>query len=110
MSCASKTCCKCNIDYPLNNYRKYNENSFSNTCKGCFNELDKARKKQRRENRLNNTFVKCEKSKRVCFSFTREPFWLTCLPRTFLSAAWSSEKKIVTYSPRRLFHFSRSNS
>ena len=61
MSDTSKICDKCEISYSLNKYRRYNENKFSNTCKGCLNEMDKSRKKIARENRANNTLVKCEK-------------------------------------------------
>jgi hypothetical protein len=61
MSNTSKICDKCKISYSLNKYRRYNENNFSNTCKGCLNEMDKSRKKIARQNRANNTFVKCEK-------------------------------------------------
>ena len=61
MSDTSKICDKCEISYSLNKYRRYNENKFSNTCKGCLNEMDKTRKKIARENRANNTLVKCEK-------------------------------------------------
>ena len=61
MSDTSKICDKCEISYSLNKYRRYDENKFSNTCKGCLNEMDKSRKKIARENRANNTLVKCEK-------------------------------------------------
>ena len=61
MSDTSKICDKCEISYSFNKYRRYNENKFSNTCKGCLNEMDKTRKKIARENRANNTLVKCEK-------------------------------------------------
>ena len=61
MSDTSKICDKCEISYSLNKYRRYDENKFSNTCKGCLNEMDKTRKKIARLNRANNIFVKCEK-------------------------------------------------
>ena len=61
MSDILKICNKCKISYSLNNYRRYDENKFGNTCKGCLNEMDKTRKKKARENRANNTLVKCEK-------------------------------------------------
>ena len=49
MSCKEETetdriCDKCKINYPMNNYRKY-EIRFGITCKKCLNELDKTRKK-----------------------------------------------------------------
>ena len=61
MSDTSKICDKCEISYSLNNYRRYDENTFGNTCKCCLNEMDKTRKKIARENKANNTLVKCEK-------------------------------------------------
>jgi len=61
MSDTLKICNKCKISYSLNNYRRYDQNKFGNTCKGCLNEMDKTRKKIARENRANNTLVKCEK-------------------------------------------------
>jgi hypothetical protein len=63
MSCEinSKLCDKCEIDYPINSYRKYSETQIGKTCKKCLNELDKTRKKNLRQKRSETTFVKCEK-------------------------------------------------
>jgi hypothetical protein len=63
MSCENedKVCDKCEINYPINNYRKYSEEKFGKTCKKCLNELDKTRKKLLRQKKAENTIVKCEK-------------------------------------------------
>jgi len=63
MSCEiiHMTCDKCEINVPINNYRKYSENKFGKTCKKCLNELDKTRKKNLRQKRSETVFVKCEK-------------------------------------------------
>ena len=47
MSCEinEKICDKCEVNYPISSYRKYNETSIGKTCKKCLNELDKIRKK-----------------------------------------------------------------
>jgi hypothetical protein len=54
-------CDKCELNLPINNYRKYSENKFGKTCKKCLNELDKTRKKNLRQKRSETVFVKCEK-------------------------------------------------
>ena len=54
-------CDKCELNLPINNYRKYSENKFGKTCKKCLNELDKTRKKNLRQKRSETIFVKCEK-------------------------------------------------
>jgi hypothetical protein len=63
MSCDNedKVCDKCEINYPINNYRKYSEDKFGRTCKKCLNELDKIRKKNFRQKKAENTIAKCEK-------------------------------------------------
>jgi hypothetical protein len=63
MSCDNedKICDKCEINYPINNYRKYSEDKFGRTCKKCLNELDKIRKKIFRQKKSENTIAKCEK-------------------------------------------------
>jgi len=63
MSCeiTDMICDKCEISFPVNNYRKYSENKFGKTCKKCLNELDKTRKKNLRQKRSETVFVKCEK-------------------------------------------------
>jgi hypothetical protein len=63
MSCeiTDMICDNCEINFPINNYRKYSENKFGKTCKKCLNELDKTRKKNLRQKRSETIFVKCEK-------------------------------------------------
>jgi hypothetical protein len=63
MSCeiTDIVCDKCELNFPINNYRKYSENKFGKTCKKCLNELDKTRKKNLRQKRSETVFVKCEK-------------------------------------------------
>jgi hypothetical protein len=58
-----RICNKCNINQPLNKYRKYTDtykaNYYATTCKKCLNELDKIRKKNKRA-KNSETVVKCE--------------------------------------------------
>ena len=54
-------CDKCDLSYSIDNYRKYSETKFGKTCKKCLNELDKARKKNLRQQKAENTIAKCEK-------------------------------------------------
>ena len=63
MSCeiTDKICDKCELNFPINNYRKYSETKFSIKCKKCLNELDKIRKKNLRKHKAETTIVKCEK-------------------------------------------------
>jgi len=63
MSCeiTEIVCDKCELNFSINNYRKYSENKFGKTCKKCLNELDKTRKKNLRQKRSETFFVKCEK-------------------------------------------------
>ena len=63
MSCEinEKICDKCEVNYPISSYRKYNETSIGKTCKKCLNELDKIRKKNLRQKRSETVLVKCEK-------------------------------------------------
>ena len=63
MSCeiTDMICDNCELNFPINNYRKYSENKFGKTCKKCLNELDKTRKKNLRQKRSETVFVKCEK-------------------------------------------------
>lgn len=53
-------CCKCNVEKELELFRKFNNGNFSATCKKCYNELDKLRKKNKRKNKLENTIVQCQ--------------------------------------------------
>ena len=56
-----KICDKCTQTKPIDKYRKYNEKSYSKTCKKCLNELDKIRKKNIRKKKLETFLAKCEK-------------------------------------------------
>jgi len=57
-----KQCTKCSIIKFLNNFRKYSDtNTYSSVCKKCSNEMDKLRKKNFRQKRLETYMVKCEK-------------------------------------------------
>jgi len=57
----TKMCGKCNQSKPIDRYRKYNENSYSKTCKNCLNEMDKIRKKNVRRKKAETYLAKCEK-------------------------------------------------
>jgi hypothetical protein len=65
MSCELqvKLCDKCEINKPIDKYRKYTdrENSYSKTCKKCLNEQDKIRKKIQRIKKSETFKAKCEK-------------------------------------------------
>jgi len=58
-----RKCDKCQIITTIDKFRKYtdSEKSFSKTCKKCLNEMDKLRKKNQRQKRLETFMVKCEK-------------------------------------------------
>jgi hypothetical protein len=58
---SERVCEKCIIKKPIEKYRKYNEKSYSNTCKKCLNEMDKTRKKNLRQKRLETITANCEK-------------------------------------------------
>jgi hypothetical protein len=57
----NRQCIKCEETKCIDKFRQYNSNSFSNTCKKCFNDLDKIRKKNKRQKKLENCLAKCEK-------------------------------------------------
>jgi hypothetical protein len=52
-----RTCVKCNVSKYIDKFRKYNNNSSSNMCKKCLNEIDKHKRQQKAE----TTLAKCEK-------------------------------------------------
>jgi hypothetical protein len=91
MSCEinGKLCDKCEINYPINSYRKYSETQIGKTCKKCLNELDKTRKKNLRQKRSETTFVKCEKCQEEkalkCFAklkkFYKKKICISCYPK-----------------------------
>jgi hypothetical protein len=82
-----RICDKCEINYPINYYRKY-EIRFGITCKKCLNELDKARKQKLREKKAEG-FVKCEicqeEKALKCFTklkkFYKRKICLSCYPK-----------------------------
>jgi hypothetical protein len=92
-----RICDKCKINYPMNNYRKY-ETSFGITCKKCLNELDKIRKKNLRQKKAENTIAKCEKCQEEkalkCFAklkkFYKKKICVSCYPKflTEQKTAW----------------------
>jgi hypothetical protein len=84
-----KQCVKCGITNNLNGFRKYNKNNtFSSTCKKCSNEMDKIRKRNMRQNRVETFIVKCEKcnlEKPLKYfaklkKFYKKKICLTCYP------------------------------
>jgi hypothetical protein len=90
MSCEinGKICDKCEVNYPISSYRKYNETSIGKTCKKCLNELDKIRKKNLRQKRSETVLVKCEKCQEEkalkCFAklkkFYKKKICRSCYP------------------------------
>ena len=82
-------CSKCKIEKPLNLYRKYTdkENKYSKTCKSCFNEMDKLRKKNLRK-KISESLVQCEtcnlekplKEFAKLKKFYKKKICLTCYP------------------------------
>lgn len=56
-----KKCKVCNIEKPLNSYRKYNKTVYSSTCKSCLNERDKIRKINDRRIKSVTILANCEK-------------------------------------------------
>jgi hypothetical protein len=90
MSCEinEKICDKCEVNYPISSYRKYNETSIGKTCKKCLNELDKIRKKNLRQKRSETVLVKCEKCQEEkalkCFAklkkFYKKKICRSCYP------------------------------
>jgi hypothetical protein len=86
-----RKCDKCQIISTIDKFRKYTDsnNSFSKTCKKCLNELDKLRKKNLRQKRLETFMLKCEKcgeeKKLKEFSklkkFYKKKICISCYPR-----------------------------
>jgi hypothetical protein len=84
-----KKCVKCEINRPIEKFRKYCENnSYASTCKSCLNELDKIRKKDVRRKKYETQLVKCEKcnEEKVLKEFTKlkkfykKKICLSCYP------------------------------
>jgi hypothetical protein len=83
-----KTCDKCIEPKPIDKYRKYCENSYSKTCKKCLNEMDKIRKKNQRQKKVETFLAKCEKcnEEKILQDFTKlkkfykKKICLSCYP------------------------------
>ncbi len=56
-----KQCVKCEANKCIDKFRQYTNNSYSNTCKKCLNEMDKKRKKNLRQQKLEKCLAICEK-------------------------------------------------
>ena len=56
-----KQCVKCETKKCIDKFRQYTNNSYSTTCKKCLNEMDKKRKKNQRQQKLENCLTICEK-------------------------------------------------
>ncbi len=95
-----KQCVKCEIFKPYAQFRIYNNGSFSETCKCCYNELDKIRKNTNRQKILETMITTCEmceankplKDFAKLKKYYKRKICLTCYP-TFLNA-----QKIETHS------------
>jgi len=57
----NRVCEKCNLIKEISSFRKYNDISFSVTCKKCLNDMDKLRKINARKKHSEITLVICEK-------------------------------------------------
>jgi hypothetical protein len=83
-----KTCDKCIQPKQIDKYRKYCENSYSKTCKKCLNEMDKIRKKNKRQKKAEKFLANCEKcnEEKVLNEFTKlkkfykKKICLSCYP------------------------------
>jgi len=86
-----KQCGKCENTKCIDKFRQYTNNSYSATCKKCLNELDKIRKKNQRQKRLDNFLATCEKcnTEKILYNFAKlkkhykKKICLDCYP-TFL--------------------------
>ena len=54
-------CNKCRQTKTTDNYRKYSEKTYAKTCKNCYNETDKIRKKNLRKKKAETFLATCEK-------------------------------------------------
>jgi hypothetical protein len=68
-----KQCGKCENNKCIDKFRQYTNNSYSASCKKCLNELDKIRKKNLRQKRLDNCLATCEKcnTEKVLYNFAK---------------------------------------
>jgi hypothetical protein len=56
-----RQCVKCGNTKCIDKFRQYNSTSNSNTCKKCLNDMDKIRKKIKRQKKIENCLATCEK-------------------------------------------------
>jgi hypothetical protein len=103
MEIVEKQCVKCEIKRCIDKFRQYPNNSYSTTCKKCLNEMDKLRKKNQRQKRLNNCVTICEKcnTEKKLYNFAKlkknykRKICLDCYP-TFLkeqNAEWCKNER-----------------
>jgi hypothetical protein len=86
-----RKCDKCEMCKTMDKYRKYTdrENHYSKTCKKCLNEMDKTRKKNQRQKKMETFMVKCEKCNgekplkdfAKLKKFYKKKICLSCYPR-----------------------------
>jgi len=86
-----RKCDKCEMCKTMDKYRKYTdrENHYSKTCKKCLNEIDKTRKKNLRQKKMETFVVKCEKCNgekplkdfAKLKKFYKKKICLSCYPR-----------------------------
>ena len=57
----NRQCIKCDTNKCIDKFRQYTTGSYSNTCKKCLNDIDKIRKKNLRQKKLENCLAICEK-------------------------------------------------
>jgi hypothetical protein len=57
----NRQCIKCDTNMCIDKFRQYTTGSYSNTCKKCLNDMDKIRKKNLRQKKLENCLAICEK-------------------------------------------------
>ena len=57
----NRQCIKCDTNKCIDKFRQYTTGSYSNTCKKCLNDMDKIRKKNLRQKKLENCLAICEK-------------------------------------------------
>ena len=103
MEIVEKQCVKCETKKCIDKFRQYPNNSYSTTCKKCLNEMDKLRKKNQRQKRLNNCVTICEKcnTEKKLYNFAKlkknykRKICLDCYP-TFLkeqNAEWCKNER-----------------
>jgi hypothetical protein len=56
-----RQCVKCETNKCIEKFRQYTNKSYSTTCKKCLNDMDKIRKKNQRQKKIENFLATCEK-------------------------------------------------